>query len=1250
MTNSDLDRLIPPEIKGDAFYKAIQKIAREENIKTVLEIGSSSGGGSTEAFVLGLRDNPHRPTLYCMEVSKSRFAELQRTYAADEFVKCYNTSSISLEKFPSQAEVIAFYQNQVTGLNHYPLDTVLDWLQKDIEYVQNSGVEDNGIRKIKQENDIKTFDVALIDGSEFTGTAELEEVYGAKFILLDDINTFKNSKNYQKLIHDPGYDLLENSVELRNGYAIFRRKVHSFATEQAEQNLVRNLVKSGMIVLDIGANVGDYTLLLSELVGSKGKVYGFEPTSTSTTFKRLSQAIESAELYNVTLVRKAVYSQDGSIEFNEFSEEYSVWNSIGKPQMLDPENALNRIPVVRTELVDAITLDTFCEENDIQKIDYLKLDVEGAESEALIGCTRLLSEHAIQFIQFEISQKMLEGLDKVAEETFQILGENDYECHRITPDGDIGERVTNSDAFYENYIAFPELPVHFFTIVLNGEPFIQYHIDIFKQLPFKWHWHIVEGVAELKHDTAWSTQLGGKVTDEIHCNGLSKDGTSEYLDDLAKQYSDQVTVYRKPNGEFWDGKREMVNIPLQNIQEECLLWQVDVDELWTVEQICDGRKLFIKNPDKTAAFYWCWYFVGENLVISTRNCYAQNPQQDWLRTWRYQPGAFWAAHEPPVLVETVAADQQRNIAAINPFFHDETEKEGLIFQHFAYVIPEQLKFKEQYYGYQNAVQQWNRLQLVNQFPVPLRDYFGWVGDHTMVDTATACGVSPIARRREEDWEFVEPLVLQKKVRKAPTILIDGVFFQLYQTGIARVWQSLLEEWAKADFSQHIVVLDRGGTAPKIPGIWYRQIPAYDYQQTDADREMLQQICDQEAADVFISTYYTTPVSTPSVFMAYDMIPEVLGADFNEPMWREKHYGINHASSYLAISQNTADDLVKCFPEISSDQVTVAHCGVSNHFFPANPQEIYQFRNKYGITKPYFVLVGVGSNYKNAELFFQAFSQLPSRQGFEMICTGSGYLLASEYRQFTSGTVVHALQLSDEELRLAYAGAIALIYPSRYEGFGLPIVEAMACGCPVITCPNASIPEVAGEAAIYVNDIDVMDMANALCEVQKPEVYNSLIAKGLEQAKKFSWSNMAEIASSALISATLLHLNLKEINLITFPDWSQNEEIIASDLSQLIRTATTYSNKDKTTLLIDTSHISNEDADLILSSVVMNLMMEEGLEVEESAEIVLIGKLSEIQWSLLRTFLAGRVVLQHENQEAIAQSKSENLTRIELSSL
>ena len=221
---SELERIIPPEIKNDAFYQTIYKLAQTEPIATILEIGSSSGEGSTEAFVSGISKNPSHPTLFCMEVSKTRFAALKKHYQHLPYVKCYNVSSVPLEAFPKESEVSKFYNSTQTSLRLYGLKTVLVWLKADIDYVKNARVPQTGIYIIKTENNIKNFDMVLIDGSEFTGMAELKLVYGARFILLDDITAFKNYANYKQLLADPDYALVEENKQLRNGYAIFKRK------------------------------------------------------------------------------------------------------------------------------------------------------------------------------------------------------------------------------------------------------------------------------------------------------------------------------------------------------------------------------------------------------------------------------------------------------------------------------------------------------------------------------------------------------------------------------------------------------------------------------------------------------------------------------------------------------------------------------------------------------------------------------------------------------------------------------------------------------------------------------------------------------------------------------------------------------------------------------------------------------------------------------------------------------------------
>ncbi|WP_190650155.1 glycosyltransferase [Sphaerospermopsis sp. FACHB-1094] len=477
------------------------------------------------------------------------------------------------------------------------------------------------------------------------------------------------------------------------------------------------------------------------------------------------------------------------------------------------------------------------------------------------------------------------------------------------------------------------------------------------------------------------------------------------------------------------------------------------------------------------------------------------------------------------------------------------------------------------------------------------------------------------------------------------ILIDGVFFQLLKRGIARVWRSLLQEWANTEFANHILVLDRANTAPKINGIRYRTIPPYDYNNTAADKQMLQQICNEEGADLFISSYYTTPITTPSVFMAYDMIPEVMGTDLNDPVWREKHHAIKHASAYIAISQNTARDLSKYFPNIAVQSITVAHCGVSNAFTPANPLQINTFKHRYGINKPYFLLTDNLADYKNPILFLKAFSKLPNSYEFDIIFTGFGGVFPPELRDYTSGSAVHQLRLSDEELAIAYSGAVALVYPSKYEGFGMPIVEAMACGCPVITCHNSSMPEVAGEAAIYVKENDVDAMANALTSVQNHNLRTSLITAGLAQAQKFSWTKMADKVSSALINATLLSLKLRDINLIIFPDPTQSEQSIYQDLINVITALEDHPHSDNITLLINASNFPSQ-----FTQAFMDNLCNQDEEETAGLEISLVGKLSPMQWESLLPQLTARIVLTQEDQQTLEQLPINQLQSCEVESL
>lgn len=220
---SGLDRLIPPEIARSKFARALSRLAATPGVRTILEIGASSGGGSTEALVAGALRQAAPPQIHSLEVSKARFAAFQERWKEYPFVHGYNVSSVPVEKFPSEAEVTAFWTNVRSKLRNNRLEKVLGWLRQDLDYLTHHDLSREGILEVKKAAGVEVFDAVLIDGSEFTGKPELELTWGARFIALDDTRSFKNLENKQRLCADPKYRLVEKSFWHRNGYAIFER-------------------------------------------------------------------------------------------------------------------------------------------------------------------------------------------------------------------------------------------------------------------------------------------------------------------------------------------------------------------------------------------------------------------------------------------------------------------------------------------------------------------------------------------------------------------------------------------------------------------------------------------------------------------------------------------------------------------------------------------------------------------------------------------------------------------------------------------------------------------------------------------------------------------------------------------------------------------------------------------------------------------------------------------------------------------
>jgi len=231
---------------------------------------------------------------------------------------------------------------------------------------------------------------------------------------------------------------------------------------------------------------------------------------------------------------------------------------------------------------------------------------------------------------------------------------------------------------------------------------------------------------------------------------------------------------------------------------------------------------------------------------------------------------------------------------------------------------------------------------------------------------------------------------------------------------------------------------------------------------------------------------------------------------------DKRY-IKQASHIIAISQSTKSDLVK-YLNTPESKISVIYNGVDHNIFkPYNP---YQIR-PYHVTlshKPYILYVGSERRRKNLGRLFEAFAML--RQEFhelKLVKIGdpgrSKQLRSEMLKKLDSLGITQAVIFIDHipELDLAhyYSSALLLAYPSLYEGFGLPPLEAMACGCPVVTSDNSSLPEIMGEAGIMVNPYDTDSLAQAMREVlTDSKLRNDMVSKGLKQAKKFSWERAA----------------------------------------------------------------------------------------------------------------------------------------------
>ncbi len=219
-----------------------------------------------------------------------------------------------------------------------------------------------------------------------------------------------------------------------------------------------------------------------------------------------------------------------------------------------------------------------------------------------------------------------------------------------------------------------------------------------------------------------------------------------------------------------------------------------------------------------------------------------------------------------------------------------------------------------------------------------------------------------------------------------------------------------------------------------------------------------------------------------------------------------------ATHILADSEATRTDLIRLY-NTPPERITVAYPGYDETLSPVcDPVTLAAVRARYGIPGDYFLYLGTLQPRKNLARLIQAYARLSTRASL-VLAGKQGWLsddLAPMVRRLSlEGRVLFTGYIPPEDRAPLLSGALAFVFPSLYEGFGLPILEAQACGCPVICSSTSSLPEVAGESALQVPPDDIRAMADAMARLENdPQLRRDLIERGFANIRRFSWERCA----------------------------------------------------------------------------------------------------------------------------------------------